>query len=99
MDKHNTTTQPSITDSRAWRNSARTITRHNLQRWTHHTKQTLTRIVMDEVEFHKGYHQALDAAEKIGAPDTKRAVMLMLQLMQGMFEMIQDLQLDEDDDE
>jgi hypothetical protein len=50
MDKHNTTEQPSISDSREWCQSKRDTARNSVQRRTHHNRKTLTRIVMDEVD-------------------------------------------------
>jgi hypothetical protein len=41
MDKHNTTTQSSISDSREWCQSERDTASHSVQRRTHHNRKTL----------------------------------------------------------
>lgn len=57
---------------------------------------TLTRIAMDNIEWRKAYNQAVNHAERITAPDSKEAVMLILQLLNGLYEMIEEMQLSED---
>jgi hypothetical protein len=47
---------------------------------------------MDNIEWRKAYNQA----ERITAPDSKEAVMLILQLLNGLYEMIEEMQLSED---
>jgi len=58
---------------------------------------TITRIVMDEVEFASFYNSAVTAAEKITAPETKNAMMLVLQLISALREQVAELQLEEDE--
>jgi hypothetical protein len=98
MDKHNTTEQPSISDSREWCQSERDTASHSVQRRTHHNRKTLTRIVMDEVDFHREYYKILDVVKEMEDGLTKKSMMLMLQLMQGLLEMIIEMQVEEDDE-
>jgi hypothetical protein len=98
MDKHNTTEQPSITDSGVWSKSKRNTASHSVQRRTHHNRKTLTRIVMDEVDFHREYYKILDVVKEMEDGLTKKSMMLMLQLMQGLLEMIIEMQVEEDDE-
>jgi hypothetical protein len=98
MDKHNTTEQPSITDSGVWSKSERDTASHSVQRRTHHNRKTLTRIVMDEVDFHREYYKILDVVKEMEDGLTKKSMMLMLQLMQGLLEMIIEMQVEEDDE-
>ena len=53
---------------------------------------------MDGIEFNQAYNQAVNHAERITAPDSKEAVMLILQLLNGLYEMIEEMQLQEDAD-
>jgi hypothetical protein len=53
---------------------------------------------MDEVEFRRTYNQANDAAQKITAPETQRAVMFILQLLNGLQEQISEMQVQEEDE-
>jgi hypothetical protein len=98
MDKHNTTEQPSISDSRERCQSERDTARNSVRRRTHHNRKTLTRIVMDEVDFHREYYKILDVVKEMEDGRTKKSMMLMLQLMQGLLEMIIDMQVEEDDE-
>jgi hypothetical protein len=98
MDKHNTTTQSSISDSREWCQSKRNTASYSVQRRTHHNRKTLTRIVMDEIDFHREYYKILDVVKEMEDARTKKSMMLMLQLMQGLLEMILEMQVEEDDE-
>jgi len=53
---------------------------------------TMWRITMDEIEFKRAYNEAVTAAEKITAPETKNAMMLVLQLVNALREQIEELQ-------
>lgn len=53
--------------------------------------------VIDNIEWRKAYNSAVNHAERITAPDSKAAVMLILQLLNGLYEMIEEMQLQEDD--
>jgi hypothetical protein len=57
------------------------------------------RVTMDELEFLKAYNDAVSAAEKITAPETKTAMMLVLQIIDALAERITELQTDEEEDE
>ena len=57
---------------------------------------TLTRIVMDNIEWRQVYNEACKHAERITAPDSKQAVMLILQLLNGLYEMIEEMQLQDE---
>ena len=48
---------------------------------------------MDNIEFKQAYNQAVNHAERITAPDSKEAVMHILLLLSGLYEMIEELQL------
>lgn len=52
---------------------------------------------MDEIEFKQAYNEACTAAERIAAPETKTAMMQVLQLINGMMEMIEEMQVEEDE--
>lgn len=52
---------------------------------------------MDGIEFKQAYNQACNHAERITAPDSKEAVMLILQLLNGLYEMIEEIQISEDE--
>ena len=65
----------------------------------HRKRITLTRIIMDEVEFKRFYNHACNMADKITEPDTKSAIMCVLQLVWDVHERLVDMQLEEDDDE
>jgi hypothetical protein len=52
---------------------------------------------MDNIEWRQAYNQAVNHAERITAPDSKEAVMLILQLLNGLYDMIEEMQLSEDD--
>ena len=54
---------------------------------------------MDEVEFKRFYNHACNMADKITEPDTKSAIMCVLQLVWDVHERLVDMQLEEDDDE
>jgi len=47
---------------------------------------------MDEIEFKRAYNEAVTAAEKITAPETQNAMMLVLQLVNALREQIEELQ-------
>ena len=57
---------------------------------------TIARIVMDGVEFKMAYNQAVNHAERITAPETKQAVMAILQLLNGLHNMVEELQTEEE---
>lgn len=57
---------------------------------------TLARIVMDDVEFKQTYNQAVNHAQRITAPDSKEAVFYILQLLNGLHEMIQEMQVEDE---
>jgi hypothetical protein len=97
MDKHNTTTQSGISDSREWCQSERDTARNSVQRRTHHNRKTLTRIVMDEIEWHREYYKTLDVINEMEDDRTKKSMMLMLQMMQGLLEMILEMQIEDDE--
>jgi hypothetical protein len=104
MDKHNTTTQSSISDSREWCQSKRDTARNSVQRRTHHTKQTLTRIVMDEIEFKQTYDQCVNlinhGPEDGSKTRAQKALNHMLSMIWQLHEDVQEIQLAfEDDDE
>ena len=48
---------------------------------------------MDNIEWRQVYNEACNHAERITAPDSKQAVMLILQLLNGLYEMIEEMQL------
>lgn len=60
------------------------------------TNLTITRIVMDEIEFLNVYNSAVTAAEKIAAPETKQFAMLVLQLVNALREQVAEIQMEED---
>ena len=60
------------------------------------TNLTITRIVMDEIEFLNVYNAAVTAAEKIAAPETKQFAMLVLQLVNALREQVAEIQMEED---
>jgi hypothetical protein len=97
MDKHNTTTQSGISDSGVWSKSKRNTASHSVQRRTHHNRKTLTRIVMDEIEWHREYYKTLDVINEMEDDRTKKSMMLMLQMMQGLLEMILEMQIEDDE--
>jgi hypothetical protein len=97
MDKHNTTEQPSISDSRERCQSERDTARNSVRRRTHHNRKTLTRIVMDEIEWHREYYKTLDVINEMEDDRTKKSMMLMLQMMQGLLEMILEMQIEDDE--
>ena len=43
---------------------------------------------MDEVEWRMAYNEACKSAESITAPESKKPVMLILQLLHGLFVMM-----------
>jgi ACT domain-containing protein len=53
---------------------------------------------MDEVDFHREYYKILDVVKEMEDGHTKKSMMLMLQLMQGLLEMILEMQVEEDDE-
>jgi hypothetical protein len=53
---------------------------------------------LDEIQFLKAYNDAVSAAEKITAPETKTAMMLVLQIIDALGERITELQTEEEDD-
>jgi len=57
---------------------------------------TMWRITMAEIEFKRAYNGAVTAAEKITAPETQNAMMLVLQLVNALREQIEELQEAED---
>jgi hypothetical protein len=97
MDKHNTTTQSGISDSREWCQSKRDTAHNSVRRRTHHNRKTLTRIVMDEIEWHREYYKTLDVINEMEDDRTKKSMMLMLQMMQGLLEMILEMQIEDDE--
>jgi len=52
---------------------------------------------MDEIEFKQAYNEACTAAEHITAPETKAAMMLVLQLINGVMEMLEEMRVEEDE--
>jgi len=52
---------------------------------------------MDEIEFRTAYNEACNAAEMIAAPETKHAILLVLQLVNAQREQIEELQMSEDE--
>jgi hypothetical protein len=48
---------------------------------------------MDSVEFKILYNTAVNHAERITAPDSQQAVMVILQLLNGLHEMIEEMQM------
>jgi hypothetical protein len=57
---------------------------------------TLTRIAMDEIEFRRLYNEACNYVGKVTAPDTKASLFTILQLIDGMRQQIEELQVEED---
>jgi hypothetical protein len=55
-------------------------------------------MAFDEVEFHRQYYKVLDVVNEMEDVRTKKSMSLMLQMMQGMLEMIIDMQVEEDDE-
>lgn len=53
--------------------------------------------MVDEIEVRGKYNEAVTAAEKIAAPETKIAVMLILQMVVDLLHMIEELQQGDDD--
>ena len=53
-------------------------------------------MALDEIEFRQNYNQACDAAVGVTDENTKRALLLTLQLINGMMELIDDMRVDED---
>ncbi len=51
---------------------------------------------MDGVEYKIAYNTAVNHAERITAPETKVVVMHMLQLINGLFDMIEELQAEDE---
>ena len=51
---------------------------------------------MDEVEFKKAYDAAWTSAEKIAAPETKTAMMLVIHLINELQEQITEMKIEED---
>ena len=60
---------------------------------------TQWRLAMDEIEFRQTYDIAADAASHITAPETKTAVALLLQLVHGLQERLDEIQQEVEDDE
>lgn len=64
------------------------------------SKLTLTRIVMDEIEFKRAYNDLVTRINDPSMPAEVRPTLnLMLQMMWTLHERIQEMQLEEDDDE
>lgn len=51
---------------------------------------------MDSVEWLQLYNQAVTHAEHITAPESKTTMMLVLQLLNGLHQMLQEMQTEED---
>lgn len=74
-------------------------TQQDRPRWSGRYIATAWRIAMDEIEYRSAYNAAVTAAEHITAPETKTAVMLVLQLLNGLNERIIEMQSTEDDED
>jgi hypothetical protein len=47
---------------------------------------------MDEIEYLKAYQEAVNAAERMTAPESKRATMLILQLVNALHERLVEIE-------
>ncbi len=47
---------------------------------------------MDEVEFHQAYQAAINAAERVTAPETKKTIVLLLQLLNALHERVVEIE-------
>jgi hypothetical protein len=52
---------------------------------------------MDEIEWHREYYKTLDVINEMEDDRTKKSMMLMLQMMQGLLEMILEMQIEDDE--
>lgn len=63
------------------------------------SKQTLTRIAMDEIEMKQTYNQCVTLVNENNPLSTRQALNLMLQMIWECHERILEMQIEEDDDE
>ncbi len=54
---------------------------------------------MDEIEFKQAYNKVCDHIDRVTAPETKQALLYLLELVWDVHERLVEMQVEEDDDE